>query len=237
MHSFEDPGSLSFIVRGASDGDVHTGGTGFLAIIDGVLHVMTAAHVLTGLTEQTPDWTTWHDELQIRRGPDADYLEASFPMFEVRNDEVRPLFKYIRDFFRPGILVDVLARPVPNEGWVANFQHIDLGSGLRRLTPPLLEEELIAWGYPVVEGSQPARAAIQGGVVSLPLDNVPDALRATLGSEIGHSGAPVFTALGAFVGMLTGSTDSVEVILPPGLLRRARYSPGGSSLTDNYSNF
>lgn len=89
-------------------------GSGFLVQSDGQIYLVTVAHLATGQTSQTDDWSLWADEITLHNAQHTTL--ARVPLFEINDEGVKiPKFKYGRSTDTPGVLVDVILLPLSPE--------------------------------------------------------------------------------------------------------------------------
>lgn len=222
-----------------------TGGSGFLAEVDGETFLVTVAHHATGLNRNPEDWATRTPRVHVPMGP-APAPGAPIPvhsspieLFDYTEGGTRvPRFRYVRPSWTPGFMTDVILRPL-HASWdsAANFSVVHLNGGDGGPTPG---QSANAWGYPVdVVTAWPRRTATHGPVVALS-GRGPALLLIDMKVNEGFSGAPVFVDDGRFVGMVIGETDdgaSHAQILTPGIIRSAASDPGGSLVPGPFQNF
>jgi len=211
-----DPSPYAIPVGYASGGEF-TAGTGFLGRSSGVVSFYTAAHNLYGYHPvATPGWDGWHKQIGVYLHPDepALALEAfsivepttpgviagTFPLFSWAPD---PMSQYMRDAvrFRHSDASPVLAACVERYA-VVEFDDLVPAEGLTA------SDRLSCAGYPVLASAEqtvrwpylpPER--LDGYFLRVNQRHV----QATMASQKGFSGGPVFTEAGRFAGMVVGT--------------------------------
>jgi hypothetical protein len=222
-----------------------TGGSGFLAWLQGETLLVTVAHHATGLNSNTDVWADWMPRLHVPMGPAPSPGQpipvhpSPIELFELTAEGKRvPRFRYVRPAGTPGFVADVIAVPVQDTwDWTANVPVIDLDAidgG------PSTGQSAVVWGFPVGVGDQwPSRRSVSGPTVGLSGPG-PALLLIDMQVTVGFSGAPVFVDDGRFVGMAIGESNdgkSHAQLLTPGIIRMAAPEPGGLLVPGTFQNF
>lgn len=188
-------------------------GTGFIVIDKNELTwLVTAAHTPTMTAQPSLDWSKWPMTLRLTN-PDLAGLPLAL-FHEVAGMRV-PLFRFLPN--TKGSMADMLALYVPRSMLEATgFDPTSFISFRERMEKPQALGEIIGYGFPRKGETWPY----------YPPDETKGSLTDTSGimyqgdleTRVGHSGGPVFTQDGAFVGMMIGSTNEVAQIVPDILL-------------------
>ncbi len=178
----------------------HTSGIGFVIQVNGQFYLVTSAHLATGTTPVTDNWSLWADELLVwdAKGQPSEKL----PLFDVYDEGARqPKFKFVRAFDTPEVLVDAILLPLASDSHVA-------GRTIAFILPASaaacqIGEVLTTAGY-FQEPGWPSLAASAHTVTGaqLPIFSVnPAPLKGT-------SGGPVDNSQGQLVGLGYGSGNA-----------------------------
>ncbi|SEJ78435.1 Trypsin-like peptidase domain-containing protein [Arthrobacter sp. yr096] len=170
-------------------------GSGFLVQIESQIYLVTVAHLATGGTSQTDDWTLWADEITLHN--DEQAVLASSRLFDVESDGTKvPRFKYARSSDVPKQIADVILLPLESTDDMASMSQIF----------PLPAPALTAVGQPVVAvGRRPWPTLTTSDHEVVGLWN--GMVRIKPPVQPGYSGGVLLTPSGALLGINYGTDN------------------------------
>lgn len=184
-------------------------GTAFLMRRSG-LWLVSCAHIGQN-RHPTPDWSTWASELSIFP---TEASRCNMPMFAVANDVRTPTFRFRLQ--EDGFLADMIALRLIEEVVAPGglLEHFCVIEPKTFQIAPALGEPLIGYGFPDRPelSSWPYYPADEtAGTFARQNKAMFESLQPV---QKGHSGGPVWSAEGKFVGMMIGTTDEYTRIVP-----------------------
>ncbi|WP_343616838.1 trypsin-like peptidase domain-containing protein [Novosphingobium sp.] len=169
------------------------GGTGFFALYEGRLWLVTAAHVALGANGVHDRWAEWPDEIAVHVGPGM--VSVLF------DDQRQPLFAYKAE---AGSVADILAldlSPVAEFDFMGSVEIYDLAAA----AAVAVGEAITAHGFPTDVDDWP-QAVVRGlSVVALS----PGVIEHLLSTSNGMSGGPVLDERGALLGLVMGHNNGI----------------------------
>lgn len=202
---------LYVLLAGTSDASI---GTGFIVVDEHEnTWLVTAAHTPTRQQRPTLDFAQWPSTLHLMNAANG---AMPISLFVGTAGRRAPAFRFLPNTM--GSMADMLALPLTRSVITAvGFDEASFVSFRQPVRTPQPIGPIIGYGYPHLGMTWPYAPPnrVDGDLI----DTSGIMYQGTLQTHVGHSGGPVFTPAGNFVGMMIGSTDGVAQIVPDILLK------------------
>jgi Trypsin-like peptidase domain len=184
-------------------------GTGFLARLNGTVGLVTAAHIPTG-SQPKSSWQFWPKEMSFFLSDDNYIVTKLFFRFASANS---PLFRFVcaeHQKIADMMLLTEYQHADQIKQLTGSFSVIDF---VEKQILPKPHEALTCYGFPDVKKQWPYASPIKSRGAFCSVEDGP-MFTATVPTQNGMSGGPVFDDSDRFVGMMIGNTDGFARIIP-----------------------